>query len=80
MTSSEFFAQIKDIVNQMDILHADWINKQNKTAAAKMRKLSTALNQVCKNFRKESVAECKLINRRSRTTEPESETDSGETT
>jgi hypothetical protein len=59
MASTDVFNQMKDVITEMDTLNEKWATKGNKSAAGKMRKLSTFLDKLCKQFRKESVAECK---------------------
>jgi len=57
--SSNIFAEIKNIVSEMDVLNTKWLEKGTKSAAMRMRKLSSIIDKKCKEFRKASVIECK---------------------
>jgi len=56
--SHDVFAQMKTLVESMEEHEEKWA-KGNKSAAAKMRKNSSTLDKLCKEFRRLSVAECK---------------------
>ena len=56
--SLEIFNQMKTIMESMEE-DADKCVKGVKSAAGRMRKGSSALDKLCKQFRKQSVADCK---------------------
>jgi len=57
--SGEVFENMKTIFGEMEAHSEKWFNKNTKSASAKMRKCTIALDRLGKEFRKESVAECK---------------------